>query len=140
GLAYSLGVPFGEYLPAATSFLMPINLGASFNMRLVYHITSVISTKTRAFNNENRAEDTVAVALHTGTDLNCSDFYLKHKKEALDNKTIVEKDTDRALEHTFNVLIRLGLFDPPEQPFYRQLTKADVDTPKSRKLSLESTQ
>ncbi|CAF4391409.1 unnamed protein product [Rotaria sp. Silwood2] len=85
-------------------------------------------------------KDTVAVALHTGTDLNCSDFYLKHTKDALDNKTIVEKDTDRALEHTFNVLIRLGWFDPSEQPFYRQLTKADVDTPESRKLSLESAQ
>ncbi|CAF4774790.1 unnamed protein product, partial [Rotaria sp. Silwood2] len=55
GLAYSLGVSFGGDLPAATSFPMQINLGASFNMRLVYHITSVISTETRAFNNENRA-------------------------------------------------------------------------------------
>ncbi|CAF2528902.1 unnamed protein product [Rotaria sp. Silwood2] len=47
---------------------------------------------------------------------------------------------DRALERTFNVLTRLGWFDPPEQQFYRQLTKADVDTPQSRKLSLESAQ
>ncbi|CAF2734277.1 unnamed protein product [Rotaria sp. Silwood2] len=205
-------------------------------MRLVYHITSVISTETRAFNNENRAglnfftpnvnifrdprwgrgqetpgkdpfltseyvyalvqglqrgedehylkiiadckaynaydlenwigtdsfhfdakisdqdlvetcihdahvaKDTVVVALHTDTDLNCSDFYLKHRKESLDDKTIVEKDIDRALERTFNVLTRLGWFDPPEQQFYRQLTKADDDTPQSRKLSLESAQ
>ncbi|CAF2552251.1 unnamed protein product [Rotaria sp. Silwood2] len=62
------------------------------------------------------------------------------RKELLDNKTIVEKDIDRALEHTFNVLIRLGWFDSPEQQFYRQLTKADVDTPESQKLSLESAQ
>ncbi|CAF3330105.1 unnamed protein product, partial [Rotaria sp. Silwood2] len=62
------------------------------------------------------------------------------RKESLDNKTIVEKDIDRALEHTFNVLIRFGWFDSPEQQFYRQLTKADVDTPESRKLSLESAQ
>ncbi|CAF2552210.1 unnamed protein product [Rotaria sp. Silwood2] len=298
GLAYSPGVSFGGDLPAATSFPMPINLGASFNMRLVYHIATVISTEARAFNNENRAglnfftptvnifrdprwgrgqetpgedpfltseyvyalvqglqrgederylkiaadckaynaydlenwngtdrfhfdakisdqdlvetflppfercirdahvasimcsynsingipscanqfeieilaresfhldgfvvsdcgaiatimdthhytstvQDTVAVALYAGTDLNCGDFYLKHTKEALNNKTIVEADIDRALERTFNVLIRLGWFDPPEQQFYRQLTKADVDTPQSRKLSLESAQ
>ncbi|CAF3133159.1 unnamed protein product [Rotaria sp. Silwood2] len=94
---------------------------------MIHHYTSTV-------------EDTVAVVLHTDTDLNCSDFYLKHRKESLDNKTIVEKDIDRALEHTFNVLIRFGWFDSPEQQFYRQLTKADVDTPESRKLSLESAQ
>ncbi|CAF4765100.1 unnamed protein product, partial [Rotaria sp. Silwood2] len=64
----------------------------------------------------------------------------KHRKGSLDNKTIVEKDIDRALERAFNVLTQLGWFDPPEQQFYRQLTKADVDTPESRKLSLESAQ
>jgi beta-D-xylosidase 4 len=34
---------------------MPINLGASFNMSLVYRMATVISTEARAFNNEGRA-------------------------------------------------------------------------------------
>jgi len=55
GLAYSPGVTFGGDLPAASSFPMPINLGATFNMRLVHRIGSIISSEARAFNNENQA-------------------------------------------------------------------------------------
>ena len=83
-------------------------------------------------------EDTVAVALHAGTDLNCGDFYSQHTQEALDKKTIVEADIDQAVVRTFNVLVRLGYFDPPEQQPYRKLSKVDVDTPAARKLALEA--
>jgi beta-D-xylosidase 4 len=55
GLAYSPGVFFGGDLPAATSFPMPINLGATFNMQLVYQIATIISTEARAFNNQGQA-------------------------------------------------------------------------------------
>ena len=55
GVAYSPGVSFGGDLPAATSFPMPINLGASFNTSLVHQMATVISTEARAFNNEGRA-------------------------------------------------------------------------------------
>jgi beta-glucosidase-like glycosyl hydrolase len=37
--------------PGATSFPQVINLGATFNMSLVHHIASVISTEARALNN-----------------------------------------------------------------------------------------
>jgi hypothetical protein len=84
--------------------------------------------------------ETVAAALHAGTDLECGNFYEQHAQAALDNKTIVEADIDQALERTFNVLVRLGYFDPPEQQPYRQLSKADVDTPESRQLTLEAAQ
>jgi beta-D-xylosidase 4 len=55
GLAYSPGVFFEGDLSAASSFPMPINLGATFNMGLVYRIASIISTEARAFNNEGQA-------------------------------------------------------------------------------------
>ncbi|CAF1252537.1 unnamed protein product [Adineta ricciae] len=121
GLAFSPGVSFNGSISAATSFPMPINFGASFNMRLVH-------------------QETVAVALHAGTDLNCGYFYYNYTKQALEKQTIVEADIDRALERTFNILIRLGWFDPPEQQYYRQLTKDNVDTHEARQLSLESAQ
>ncbi|CAM4775768.1 unnamed protein product [Rotaria magnacalcarata] len=298
GVAYSPGVSFGGDLPAASSFPTPINLGATFNLSLVYHIASIISTEARAFNNEGRAglvfftpninifrdprwgrgqetpgedpfltsqyvyslinglqrgederylkiaadckhyaaydlenwngtdrfhfdarvsdqdlietylpsfescvrdakvasimcsynavngvpscankfllqtiaresyhldgfvvsdcgavstimnshhytstvEDTVAVALHAGTDLNCGDFYSKYTRQALYNKTIVEADIDQALQRSFNVLVRLGYFDPPEQQPYRKLSHADVDTAETRQLSLHAAQ
>jgi beta-glucosidase-like glycosyl hydrolase len=83
-------------------------------------------------------QDTVAVALHAGTDLDCGSFYLEHSQEALDNKTIVEADIDQALIRTFNVLVRLGYFDPADQQPYRQLTKNNVDTVEARQLALEA--
>lgn len=49
------GIQYGGDLPAATSFPMIINIGATFNMTLVYHMASTISTEARAFNNEGRA-------------------------------------------------------------------------------------
>jgi beta-D-xylosidase 4 len=55
GVAYSPGVHFGGDLPAATSFPMPINLGATFNISLVHHMAQTISTEIRAFSNERSA-------------------------------------------------------------------------------------
>ena len=55
GLASSDAVKFGGDLPAATSFPMPINLGASFDLPLIHRAAGVISTEGRAFNNEGRS-------------------------------------------------------------------------------------
>ena len=83
-------------------------------------------------------EETVAVALHAGTDLDCGTFYARYVQTALTNKTIVEADIDQALVRLFDVQIRLGYFDPPEQQPYRKLTHLDVDTTESRQLALEA--
>ena len=88
----------------------------------------------------NTTEDTVAVALHAGTDLNCGSFYAKYSQEALDKRTIVEADIDRAVTRTYDVLVRLGYFDPPEMQPYRQIPPSVVDTPASRQFTLESAQ
>jgi beta-D-xylosidase 4 len=84
--------------------------------------------------------ETVAVALHAGTDLDCGDFYAKNAEAALDNKTIVEADIDQAVIRLFDVQVRLGYFDPPEQQPYRKLSHVDVDTAESRQLALEAAQ
>jgi beta-D-xylosidase 4 len=99
-----------------------------------------IATIMNSHHYTSTVQDTVAVALHAGTDLNCGDFYSQHAQEALDNKTIVESDIDQALERTFNVLIRLGYFDPPEQQVYRQLNKDNVNTIEAQQLALQTAQ
>ena len=83
-------------------------------------------------------EDTVAVALHAGVDIDCGNFYQPNAQAALRNKTIVEADIDLALVRAFKVLIRLGYFDPPEQQPYRNLTIDDIDTIEARQLALQS--
>jgi beta-glucosidase-like glycosyl hydrolase len=85
-------------------------------------------------------QETVAVALHAGTDLECGQFYRLHAQEALDNGTIVEADIDLALTRAFTVLVRLGWFDPPEQQPYRQLNKDNVNTTEAQQLALQTAQ
>ena len=99
-----------------------------------------VSTIMNTHNYTLTVEDTVAAALHAGTDLDCGHFYFNNTQLALDNGTIVEEDIDQAVQHTFNVLVRLGWFDPPEQQPYRQLNKANVNTTDSQQLALESAQ
>ena len=99
-----------------------------------------VETIIRAHNYTHTPEDTVAAALHAGTDLDCGNYYKNHTQEALDKQTIVEADIDQALVRTFTVLIRLGYFDPPEEQPYRNLSAIDVDTPQSRQLTLEAAQ
>ena len=55
GVSGSPGVHFGGELPVATSFPQIINIGATFDIPLVYRMASVISTEARAFNNDGRA-------------------------------------------------------------------------------------
>jgi beta-glucosidase-like glycosyl hydrolase len=93
-----------------------------------------------AQNYTSNVQDTVAATLHAGTDLDCGTFYSNHTQQALDNETIVEEDIDQAIERTFNVLVRLGWFDPPEQQPYRHLTKDNVNTVEAQQLALKSSQ
>jgi beta-glucosidase-like glycosyl hydrolase len=99
-----------------------------------------VSTIMNAQNYTSTIPDTVAAALHAGTDLDCGHFYLNYTQQALDNGTIVEDDIDQALHHTFNVLVRLGWFDPPEQQPYRHLNKDNVNTTDAQQLALKSAQ
>ena len=55
GVAYSPGVSFGGDIQVATSFPVPLNLGATFDKDLFQRIGTVISTEARAFNNEGQA-------------------------------------------------------------------------------------
>lgn len=82
----------------------------------------------------------MAAALNAGTDLECGVFYLFHLQDALNSGKVVETDVDRALMRTFNVLIRLGWFDPPEQQVYRQYNRTHVDNDEARTLALRSAQ
>lgn len=91
-------------------------------------------------NYTSTSDDTIAVALHAGVDIDCGSFYQHNAQAALANHTITEADIDLALVRAFNVLIRLGYFDPPEQQPYRNLTIDDINTEEARQLALQSSQ
>jgi beta-D-xylosidase 4 len=118
-----------------------------FFFRKSFHLNGFVVSDCGAISNildthhyTTNVEDTVAVALHAGTDIECGVFYLFHLHETLKKKKIIESDIDQSLIRTFDVLIRLGYFDPPEQQIYRHLNKTHVDTLEARQLSLLSAQ
>jgi beta-glucosidase len=82
----------------------------------------------------------VDAAVHAGLDLDCNNFFSLYAQQVLDNGTIVESDIDQALEHTFNVLVRLSWFDPPEQQAYRHLNQDNSNSTDAQQLALESAQ
>ncbi|CAD6257194.1 unnamed protein product [Miscanthus lutarioriparius] len=56
-------------------------------------------------------EDTVAVALKAGLDLNCGTYTQEHGMAAIQQGKMTEKDVDKALTNLFAVRMRLGHFD-----------------------------
>ncbi|CAF0914307.1 unnamed protein product [Rotaria sordida] len=129
-------------IPAcANQFLIKTIARESYHLDgFVVSDCDAIETIMNDHNYTSTVQDTIAVALHAGTDLDCGQFYLNYTQQALDNKTIIETDINQALERTFNVLIRLGYFDPPEQQPYRKLSHINVDTIEARQLALDAAQ
>uniref|UniRef100_J3N7J4 Fibronectin type III-like domain-containing protein n=1 Tax=Oryza brachyantha TaxID=4533 RepID=J3N7J4_ORYBR len=87
-------------------------------------------------------EDTVAVAIKAGLDLNCGTYTQEHGMAALRQGKMSEKDVDRALTNLFAVRMRLGHFDgdPRGSAAYGHLGAADVCTQAHRDLALEAAQ
>uniref|UniRef100_A0A0D9XRJ3 Fibronectin type III-like domain-containing protein n=1 Tax=Leersia perrieri TaxID=77586 RepID=A0A0D9XRJ3_9ORYZ len=87
-------------------------------------------------------EDTVAVAMKAGLDLNCGTYTQEHGMSALQQGKLSEKDVDRALTNLFAVRMRLGHFDgdPRSNAAYGHLGAADVCTQAHKNLALEAAQ
>ncbi|TKW00449.1 hypothetical protein SEVIR_8G109400v4 [Setaria viridis] len=87
-------------------------------------------------------EDTVAVALKAGLDLNCGTYTQEHGMSAIRQGKMSEKDVDKALTNLFAVRMRLGHFDgdPRGSAPYGGLGAADVCTAEHKSLALEAAQ
>uniref|UniRef100_A0A804MJA2 Fibronectin type III-like domain-containing protein n=1 Tax=Zea mays TaxID=4577 RepID=A0A804MJA2_MAIZE len=91
---------------------------------------------------EPTPEDTVAVALKAGLDLNCGTYTQQHGMAAIQQGKMTEKDVDKALTNLFAVRMRLGHFDgdPRGNALYGRLGAADVCTADHKNLALEAAQ
>jgi len=78
-----------------------------------------------------------ALALTSGTDLNCGDIY-PFLNDAVKDGLVIEKDIDLALSRLFTARFRLGMFDPPENVAYTKIPYDIVECEKHRRLALES--
>ncbi|MGL1890415.1 MAG: glycoside hydrolase family 3 C-terminal domain-containing protein [Spirochaetaceae bacterium] len=85
----------------------------------------------------NSPEESVALALKTGCDVNCGctyDFILSAHKNGL----ITEDDIDKCLKRAVRARIRLGMFDPVEEDPWKDIKEDVIDCQKHRDLARES--
>lgn len=82
-------------------------------------------------------EEAAALAVKSGTDLECGNVYL-HLKKAVEQNLITENEIDIAVKRLFKARFKLGMFDPPEKVKYAQISYAVVDSKQHQALALEA--
>ncbi|GHU24511.1 glycosyl hydrolase [Spirochaetia bacterium] len=82
-------------------------------------------------------EESAALALNAGCDLNCGCMY-PYLTVACKKGLVTEEAIDTALFRLLRTRFRLGMFDPPEQDPYSRITGEVVDSPEHRALALEA--
>ena len=84
-------------------------------------------------------EESAALALKSGTSLNCGNVY-KVLKNALNQKLITEDLLNKRLKENLLTRFKLGLFDPVGSNPYDTITADVVDSKEHRKIALEAAQ
>jgi beta-glucosidase len=83
------------------------------------------------------AAEASALAVKTGTDLECGSAY-RNLKEALEKNMITERELDIALKRLFVARFRLGMFDPPEMVKWASIPYSVNDSEPNKALAAET--
>ena len=81
-------------------------------------------------------EEAAALAVKSGTDLECGKVYLNLKK-AVEKNLITEKEIDIAVKRLFTARFKLGMFDSPEKIKYANIPYSIVDNEEHKNLAQE---
>ncbi|AFN74816.1 glucan 1,4-beta-glucosidase [Melioribacter roseus P3M-2] len=82
-------------------------------------------------------EKAAALAVSSGTDLECGNTFLSLKNAYRDG-LITEKEIDSALRRVLLARFKLGMFDPPEIVSYSQIDESYLDNSYNREIALEA--
>lgn len=86
------------------------------------------------------APEAAALAVKTGTDLNCGNVYDPALLKAAKQGLISEEEIDVAVKRLFLARFKLGMFDPPGMVPYAQIPIDANDSEAHRKLSVRAAQ
>lgn len=81
--------------------------------------------------------EAAALAVKSGTDLNCGQVYNSLGK-AVEKGLITEAEIDVVLHRLFRARFKLGMFDPDEEVEYSKIPYSVVDCQKHKDLALET--
>ena len=92
--------------------------------------------------------EAAAVAIKTGMDNECADFFSIAKDnhdyqpfiDAVKQGLLTEADLDQSLRRLFRARMRLGMFDPPDQVPYARTPESEIDSAADRELALKAAQ
>ena len=92
--------------------------------------------------------EAAAVAIKTGMDNECADFFTIAKDskdyqpfiDAVKQGLLTEADLDRSLKRLFTARLRLGMFDPPEMVPYSNTPASEIDSAPHRQVALKTAQ
>lgn len=131
----------------ANTFLLQDQLRGAwkFNGYVVSDCDAVVDIFSGHHYTKNMA-GAAAVALKTGVDNECADFFTKATGnsdyvkylDAVKQGLITEKDIDTAVKRLFTARFRLGMFDPPRMVAYAQTPDSEIDSPAHRELALKT--
>ena len=83
-------------------------------------------------------EDSAALGVMTGCDLNCGGIYQNHLQKAIALGLITEKEIDTAVYRLFLARMKLGMFDPTEIVSYAQIPFNINNSEKHDELSFKT--
>ncbi|VFQ76348.1 unnamed protein product [Cuscuta campestris] len=85
-------------------------------------------------------EETAALGLNSGVDLNCGSFLGSYTQGAVNQGLVNESEINRAVSNNFATLMRLGFFDgnPKNNKDYGHLGPAHVCTQENQELAREA--
>jgi len=83
--------------------------------------------------------EAAALAVKSGTDLDCGSQVFPHLTEAVEQGLITEGEIDTSVKRLFMGRFKLGMFDPPARVAYAQIPYEVVDQASHRALAREVT-
>ena len=86
------------------------------------------------------APEAAALAVKSGTDLNCGWVYDPALVKAVKKGFITEEEIDVSVKRLFTARFKLGMFDPPEMVAYSQIPIEKNDSEEHRQLSIRAAQ
>ncbi|CAA2933820.1 beta-xylosidase alpha-L-arabinofuranosidase 2-like [Olea europaea subsp. europaea] len=108
------------------------------------YISSDCDSLKEMFNSQKYTktpEETAALAIKSGLDLNCGSFLSDHTQAAIDGGLLNETDVNKAISNNFAMLMRLGFFDgDPSKQLYGNLGPKDVCTSENQEFAREVAQ
>lgn len=84
------------------------------------------------------ASAAAAMAVKSGTDLECGQLYNPALLEAVKQGALTENEINLAVKRLFTARFKLGMFDPPEMVKYAKIPITENDSETHRRLSLRA--